>query len=186
MSAPAHNETQICGEHLGVVVKGKRLSPLCMLHEQPSSALSAATLTGLARLPAAGPRRYAAAPSSRAAWWCADGARILVCHHLPSASPPLPQIHEGSSGARAAATEGPNFLPLPKSLPDPLPVHQFAFASPSYQDQGVCPWSAPPDPALFLLGFLFPQVCSFSALHPAVSETNQNTSFHPEYHPHLF
>ena len=137
-------------------LKGKHLSPLYVLHEQPSNALSEPS----------GPDRDFPVSQQQGHVGGADGAQILVCHHLPSASPPHPQIHEGPSGARAAATEGPSFLPLPKSLPGPLPVlHQFAFASSSSQNQGICaPGSLPPPSTPFLLGFLFPQACSVSAL----------------------
>lgn len=116
--------------------------------------------------------------------WCADGAQILVCRHLPSASPPPPDPR-GLQRSQGRSHRGPQLPALPKSPPGPSPVHSVCICFPlCTRDQGVLPpcYPHPPTPPCSCLGS-FPQVCSFSALHPAVSEPKP--IFAPKYHLHL-
>ena len=158
-------------------LKGKHLSPLYVLHEQPSNALSEPS----------GPDRDFPVSQQQGHVGGADGAQILVCHHL---RPPLPTPRS------MRAPVGPGLQPqrAPASCPCPSLCQALSLFFTSLHllppllriRASVPPVHSHPPPPPSCLGSSFPRPAVSQLFHPAVSEKNKNPCFPPKYHPHLF
>lgn len=111
---------------------------------------------------------------------CADGAQILVCRHLPSASPSLPRFTR-LQRSQGRSHRGPQ-LPAPAQVSArPSPCSPVCICFPLYQDQGVCPHGPhPPTPPCSCLGSSFPRSAVSQLFHLLFQ--NQKPIFAPTTH----